>query len=67
MFPRYVIDSITNGVHAATWTSEPFQELFDRYMPDWRQDNYSLRNALASEPSPCAPRTEKPRSACSPK
>jgi len=46
MFPRYVIDSITNGVHAATWASEPFQELFDRYIPDWRQDNHSLRNAL---------------------
>jgi starch phosphorylase len=46
MFPRYVIDSITNGVHAGTWTSEPFQQLFDRYIPDWRQDNYSLRNAL---------------------
>ncbi len=46
MFPRYVIDAITNGVHAATWTSEPFQRLFDQYIPDWRQDNYSLRNAL---------------------
>lgn len=46
MFPRYVIDSITNGVHAGTWTSEPFQQLFDRYIPGWRQDNYSLRNAL---------------------
>ena len=46
MFPRYVIDSITNGVHAATWASEPIQQLFDRYIPDWRQDNHSLRNAL---------------------
>jgi len=46
MFPRYVIDAITNGVHAATWAGEPFQELFDRYIPDWRQDNHSLRNAL---------------------
>lgn len=46
MFPRYVIDSITNGVHAATWTSAPLQDLFDRFIPEWRQDNYSLRNAL---------------------
>ena len=46
MFPRYVIDSITNGVHAGTWTSVPMQELFDRFIPEWRQDNYSLRNAL---------------------
>src|SRR4051812_35376716 len=30
MFPNYPINSITNGVHAGTWTSPPFQELFDR-------------------------------------
>ena len=43
MFVRYAIDAITNGVHAATWTSPPFQQLFDRYIPDWRSDNFSLR------------------------
>lgn len=47
MFGGYVIDSITNGVHAATWTSEPFQELFDRHMPGWREDNSSLRYAAS--------------------
>ena len=26
MFAGYTIDSITNGVHAATWTAEPFQQ-----------------------------------------
>jgi len=46
MFARYVIDAITNGVHAATWTSQPFQALFDRYIPGWREDNFSLRSAL---------------------
>lgn len=45
MFAGYRIDAITNGVHAATWTSEPFQALYDRYIPDWRQDNFSLRHA----------------------
>jgi hypothetical protein len=30
MFSRYVIDAITNGVHAGTWTPEPFRKLFDR-------------------------------------
>ncbi len=45
MFARYNIDAITNGVHAATWTSPPFQELFDRCIPGWRQDNFSLRSA----------------------
>jgi starch phosphorylase len=33
MFGRYKIDAITNGVHAATWTSLPFQEVFDRHIP----------------------------------
>jgi glycogen phosphorylase len=46
MFSNYQIDAITNGVHAATWTSEPFQRLFDRYIPGWREDNFSLRYAL---------------------
>jgi starch phosphorylase len=45
-FTGYVIDSITNGVHAATWVAEPFQELYDRYIPAWRQDNFDLRYAL---------------------
>ena len=47
MFARYVIDAITNGVHGATWASEAFAALFDRYIPGWRQDNYSLRSALS--------------------
>ena len=47
MFARYEIDSITNGVHAATWASPPFTVLFDKYIPDWRRDNFSLRYALS--------------------
>jgi starch phosphorylase len=50
MFAHYVIDAITNGVHAATWTSLPFQRLFDRYIPGWREDNFSLRYALSIPP-----------------
>jgi len=46
MFAGYHIDAITNGVHAQTWASEPVQELFDRYISGWRQDNFSLRYAL---------------------
>jgi starch phosphorylase len=51
LFAGYVIDSITNGVHAATWTAESFQQLYDHYIPGWRQDNFSLRYAL-SMPKP---------------
>jgi glycogen phosphorylase len=47
MFAGYSIEAITNGVHAATWVSEPFRELFDRYIPIWQQDNFSLRYALS--------------------
>jgi starch phosphorylase len=47
MFPAYAIDAITNGVHAPTWTSAPFRELFDKHMPRWRQDNLYLRYAVA--------------------
>jgi len=46
MFPEARIEAITNGVHAGTWTSPAFQQLFDRYIPSWREDNYSLRSAL---------------------
>jgi starch phosphorylase len=45
MFAGYQIDAITNGVHAVTWSSAPFQGLYDRYIPDWREDNFSLRHA----------------------
>jgi len=47
MFAEYTIDAITNGVHAATWVSEPFQRLYDRYIPGWKQDNFSFRYALS--------------------
>jgi len=47
MFGGYLIDAITNGVHAATWVAEPFQQLYDRYIPGWKQDNFSLRYALS--------------------
>jgi glycogen phosphorylase len=50
MFPEVPIEAITNGVHAGTWASPAFQQLFDRYIPTWREDNYSLRSALALPP-----------------
>ena len=51
MFDGYTIDSITNGIHLATWTTEPFGSLFDRHIPAWREDSASLRWALKI-PSP---------------
>jgi starch phosphorylase len=50
MFPNVPIEAITNGVHAATWASPSFRDLFDRLIPSWREDNYSLRGALGLPP-----------------
>jgi starch phosphorylase len=47
MFPSYEISAITNGVHATTWTSAAFSELFDSYIPGWRTDNNYLRYAIS--------------------
>jgi len=46
MFPHYPIHAITNGVHALTWTSPSFQELYDQHIPEWRHDNDYLRYAV---------------------
>lgn len=47
MYPNYPVNSITNGVHAVTWTASPFQRLYDRFMPEWRRDNHYLRYAVS--------------------
>jgi glycogen phosphorylase len=46
MFAQYKVDSITNGVHVATWAAPPLAALFDRHISAWRADNASLRYAL---------------------
>jgi starch phosphorylase len=51
MFPEYRVHSITNGVHAATWLSKPFQTLFDREIPSWRHDNQYLRSVYGIDPA----------------
>lgn len=38
-----VEETLTNGVHAVTWTAPSFQKLFDSLLPDWRRDQLSLR------------------------
>ncbi|MDG6244576.1 MAG: alpha-glucan family phosphorylase [Methanolobus sp.] len=47
LFSGYSINSITNGVHAGTWVSDPFRELFNKHIPMWQNDNFSLRYALS--------------------
>jgi glycogen phosphorylase len=50
LFPDYPINSITNGVHATTWTSEPFQTLYNKHVPEWRRDNLYLRYVISLAP-----------------
>ena len=49
MFPEYTIHSITNGVHAATWTSHCLQDLLDKEIPMWRYDNQYFRSVYGIE------------------
>ncbi len=46
LFTDYSVDSITNGVHAATWTSESFRRLYDARIPGWSCDPCMLRRAV---------------------
>ncbi len=46
MFPHFPIHAITNGVHAVTWASQPFRDLYDREIPEWRRDNAYMRYAV---------------------
>jgi starch phosphorylase len=46
MFPGYDIESITNGIHSAFWTSPTLRVLYDKYIPGWVADPFSLRYAL---------------------
>lgn len=50
MFPDQPVNAITNGVHAATWVSPPFQRLFDRHIPEWREENFNLRYVVGIDP-----------------
>lgn len=50
MFPNYPINSVSNGVHAVTWTSEPFKRLYDTRVPEWRYDNLYLRYIISVSP-----------------
>ncbi|MCX5800571.1 MAG: alpha-glucan family phosphorylase [Candidatus Eisenbacteria bacterium] len=47
LYPGYHIDSITNGIYSANWVCDSFKGLFDKYIPGWRNDPFSLRYALS--------------------
>jgi starch phosphorylase len=45
MFPSYKVYAITNGVHPYTWAAEGFRQLYDHYVPGWRQEPQLLMRA----------------------
>ncbi|MGD9895873.1 MAG: alpha-glucan family phosphorylase [Candidatus Methylacidiphilaceae bacterium] len=47
LFYPATIDSITNGIHIPYWASPSMQALFDRHIPGWRSDAFSIRYAIA--------------------
>jgi starch phosphorylase len=51
MFPDYHVHAITNGVHAATWLSDPMQTLLDAEIPEWRHDNHYFRSIYGVAPA----------------
>ncbi len=51
MFPDYHVESITNGVHAATWIAEPLARLLDEEVPRWRHDNQYFRSVYGIKPA----------------
>lgn len=46
MFSTQAVDAITNGAHARTWVSPHLAELFDKYLPLWREETFTLRQAM---------------------
>lgn len=45
MFPDFNIEAITNGVESSFWVSPEMSALFDKFIPNWRQDNRQLKKA----------------------
>ena len=45
MFPGYAVHAVTNGVHAATWTSSPIAKMYDQLVPGWCHEPELLSRA----------------------
>ena len=46
MFPEYDVIPVTNGAHHLEWAHPDFKNLYDKYIPEWRQDPACLRKAV---------------------
>ena len=45
MFPGYAVHAVTNGVHAATWTSPSVAKVYDQLVPGWCHEPELLSRA----------------------
>ncbi|MHB8825729.1 MAG: alpha-glucan family phosphorylase [Thiobacillus sp.] len=45
MFPGYAVHAVTNGVHAATWTSTSIAKVYDQHVPGWCHEPELLSRA----------------------
>lgn len=43
MFPKFKIKNVTNGIDTYTWTSPKMADLFDKYVPKWRDSSANLK------------------------
>lgn len=42
MFPEFSIDAITNGIHASSWVNPYLDDVYSRYISNWKLDNGQL-------------------------
>ncbi len=50
--PEVPITSVTNGVHALTWTGEELAEVYDRVLPPdwgWNHESWALADTIADD------------------
>lgn len=43
LFPSFKMNNITNGIDTYTWASPGMKELFDKYVPSWRDSTTNLK------------------------
>ncbi len=41
-FPNHKINYITNGVHHSHWICTPYQDIFNKYLPNWKKNPLEL-------------------------
>ncbi|MCF7820304.1 MAG: alpha-glucan family phosphorylase [Candidatus Pacebacteria bacterium] len=45
MFPKHDVINVTNGAYHLQWTHPQFKKVYDKYIPEWRQDPAFFRKA----------------------